>query len=232
MVAGAGVALGAAVLTVRPVLRANARWLLDDPRLFQALQDSAAEVAREREEARLLALQRRHYADLLTPGALPGAGIGVSGRGALVEFVDYNCMPCRQQDRVTTSTAAALDAPVVYVPVALNEGASEIAARVALTVHSKRPDMFPAFHARAMVAPPEIGLEAFQSLLDGLGVKDLFLQDLISSPQVLARRRRCEAFFRATGALGLPAVLVGGALSQGLVDRAWLASQWRTFYSA
>lgn len=150
----------------------------------------------------------------------PGAPVrgNPGGDVAVVEFLDYNCAPCRAAQEAVERLLAEDPGVRLVVRERPTEGpASEAAARAALAVRAQGTEAFRLLHGMMLGLDGPADERPAVVLAQVLGLDDALLLRDMAAPAIeehLAASRRLAA---ALGVEEAPAFVVGDRLLQGAV---------------
>ena len=134
------------------------------------------------------------------------------GDVTLVEFVDYNCMPCRRALPLLLDLIKAdsgLKIFLIHFPM-LGVGSIE-AARIAIALQMQEPgaDKYPAFHEKLLAGPGPANKARALAVAAELGIDAAHLEADAARPEVDAALEEAKRLVRALGLRGIPSYVVG-----------------------
>ena len=143
------------------------------------------------------------------------------GDVALVEFVDYNCMPCRRALPLLLDLIKAdsgLKIFLIHHPI-LGVGSVE-AARIAIALQMQEPgaDKYPAFHEKLLAGPGPANKARALAVAADLGIDAARLEADAARPEVDAVLEEAKRLVRALGLRGIPSYLVGDNIINATPD--------------
>jgi tetratricopeptide (TPR) repeat protein len=142
---------------------------------------------------------------------------------ALVEFVDYNCMPCKRAlplllDLVKADSGLAIF--LIHHPI-LGPGSVE-AARIAIALQMQVPgaEKYPAFHEKLLAGPGPVNKARALAVAAELGIDAARLEADAARPEVDAALEDAKRLVHALGLRGVPSYVVGDNIINGTLDAA------------
>ena len=198
--------------SVREYLLVHPEIVLDDPEISDAIR--RARLSREQDRA---AVARRTvletHADLLTSPLTPSSG-DVGSTVMLIEFFDYQCLPCKASNPDLNQVRAATeDLRIVYGQLPIYGSHSIMAARAAIAAH--RQGRFDAFHDALMNSNTRLDMDSIYATAAEVGLDLEKLRDDMRDPVVLEYLEEVRLLAEALGVTGTPAFIIGDAAPSG-----------------
>lgn len=166
---------------VREYLLQHPEFVLDDEEVSEAIRRTRL----AREEERVARLRRNiieSRADLIHSKLTPASGAADPGV-TLIEFYDYQCLPCRQsQPAVESIRSENPDVRVVYAQLPIYGSHSVLAARAVIAAHQQ--NLFDAFHRALMAADLPLRSDLVYSIAETVGLNLDKLQADIGDPRI------------------------------------------------
>lgn len=197
---------------VRQYLLKHPELVLDDPEIARAI--SSARSMRQREAS---ALRRKSLltenANLLNSALTPTSG-DVGSQVTLIEFYDYQCIPCKasypelEQMRVTEA-----DVRIIYAQLPVFGSYSILAARAAIGAH--RQGLFQAYHDALMTTDTRLDTDSIFAMAAEIGLDTDKLQADMRDPQVIQYLEQMRLLADTLDVTGTPAFIVGDAILRG-----------------
>lgn len=141
----------------------------------------------------------------------------------LVEFVDYNCMPCKRALPLLLDLVRADSGLKIYLihhPI-LGPGSVE-AARIAVALQMQEPgaDKYPAFHEKLLTGPGPVNKARALAVAAELGIDAARLEADMGRPEVDAALEEAKRLVHALGLRGIPSYVVGDNIINSTLDAA------------
>lgn len=197
---------------IEAVVRA---YLLENPEVIM----EALTILETREAERRAAAQARMLEDMRDVlERHPGSPVGGNPDGAItvVEFFDYNCGFCKRA--LPTKQALLDDDPdirYVYKEFPILAESSRYAARMALAIHYRQPDLYESFHTALLEHQGTLTEETVREIARQIGVDlDAALADM-DSPRVTEEIQRNMQVAQALGIGGTPTFVIGSEIIGG-----------------
>jgi hypothetical protein len=198
-------------------LRTTPELLVENQEIVQVAREWAANK-REREEKRARIEILRSHSEFLTEVSPVLVSTLAGVKLDIIEFVDYQCVPCRHSFPVLLRAQEAdPEIRIIYQFLPQMGAASELAARMALAAHLQ--GKFKEFHHGVMQMNAAIGQDSLIAIATRIGLNTDRLNADIHSEKVRAHLKNTHALAEKLGVIGLPSFILGGELiAGGLTD--------------
>ena len=197
---------------VRQYLLEHPELVLDDPEIASAIRS-----ARSMRQQEASALRRKSLlmekANLLNAALTPASG-DAGSQVTLIEFYDYQCIPCKasypelKQIRVTEK-----DIRIIYAQLPIFGSYSILAARAAIGAH--RQGLFQAYHDVLMTTDTRLDADSIFAIAADIGLDIEKLQADMRDPQVIHYLEQMRILADALDVTGTPVFIVGDAILKG-----------------
>jgi protein-disulfide isomerase len=190
--------------------------LLDNPEiLVEALKvyRMRAAIEQQAEDQRtLVSLRPQLEADPLDP-----VGGNPEGAVTVVEFFDYNCPYCRRANPVIAELLEQNpEIRYVYKEFPILAESSHYAARLALAVHRRQPELYEPLHRQLLEQTGRLTEETIQTVADGLGVDLEVILAEMEDPEIAQAIEANLALARTLRITGTPTFIIGERVLKGL----------------
>lgn len=197
---------------VRQYLLEHPELVLDDPEIARAI--SSARSARQH-QAR--ALWRKSIlvknASLLDSALTPASG-DVGSQVTIIEFYDYQCMPCKASyPELKQIKKTEKDVRIIYAQLPVFGSYSTLAARGAIGAH--RQGLFQDYHDALMTANVRLDAGSIFTMAADIGLDIEKLQADMRDPQVIHYLEQMRILADELDVTGTPAFVVGDSILRG-----------------
>jgi tetratricopeptide (TPR) repeat protein len=193
-------------------------YLLRNPRVTQGIEADVTRRMRPQIENRTVI---KSSAAAFVAGKVPLGN--PKGDVTLVEFVDFNCAPCKRAlpmllDLVKSDSGLRI--VMVHYPF-LGPDSVE-AARIALALQMQEAggDKYPAFHEKLLASSGRVGKARALAVAAELGLDAARLEAEAARPEVDAAMEDARRLMRGLGLRGVPSYVIGDNILPGGFDAA------------
>ncbi|CAM80672.1 DsbA family protein [Orientia tsutsugamushi] len=149
---------------------------------------------------------------------LPMVG-NIHGNVIITIFYDYNCKYCKLLNNIVNKLIIENeDIKIIWVPLAILEGLSEHAAKIALAVYEKAPSKFHIFHNKIM-SLTKVTLQDIENILVEAEIDVDKVNDLTNSPNIQNILSMINNIASKCNLNGVPLTVIGNRVYTGLVDK-------------
>ncbi len=193
-------------------------YLFKNPKVMQEIESAAKRRMRPQVENRTVI---RSSAAAFVAGRVPLGN--PNGDVTLVEFTDFNCLPCKRalpmlMDLIKSDSGLRI--VMVHHPI-LGPGSVE-AARIAIALQMQEAgaDKYPAFHEKLISSPGRADKARALAVAAELGLDVARLEADAAKPEVDAAIGDAKRLVHALGMRGIPSYVIGDAILPGELDAA------------
>lgn len=196
-------------------LRSNPDFFLEHPELIE----QAVNLSREREGRLATEVRRRIVSDyaptLFSPTKSPIRGVEHAPL-TLIEFSDYQCIPCKESFRVLENFIETRDdARIVHLQPPIYGSQSILAAKAAVVAHQH--GRFEPYHIALMENSMPVELALIRETMESLGISVDEINEGMSQPEVTSYLGAIRELAEQLGVIGTPTIIVDGAIIRGSV---------------
>ena len=186
--------------------------VLDDPEIARAI-DSARSTRQQEAGALWRKSLLAEKASLLNSTLTPAFG-DVASQVTLIEFYDYQCIPCKASyPELEQMRETEADVRIIYAQLPVFGSYSILAARAAIGAH--RQGLFQAYHDALMTADIRLDTDSIFAMAAEIGLDTEKLQADMRDPQVIDYLEQMRLLADELDVTGTPAFIVGDAILRG-----------------
>jgi tetratricopeptide (TPR) repeat protein len=191
-------------------------YLIKNPKLVHEIEAALRKRMRPPVESRAAL---RSSAAAFVAGKVPLAN--PRGDVTLVEFVDFNCYPCKRALPMLMDLAKSdpgLRIVMIHHPI-LGRGSVESARiAVALQMQDVGADKYPAFHEKLLAGPARVDKARALAVAAELGIDVARLEADAAKPEVDRVLDEARILARSLGLRGVPSYIVGDSIVPSTLD--------------
>jgi protein-disulfide isomerase len=197
---------------VRQYLLEHPELALDDPEIARAIS-----LARSARQGQARALWRKSIlaknASLLDSALTPASG-DIGSQVTIIEFYDYQCMPCKASyPELEQIKKTEKDVRIIYAQLPVFGSYSILAARGAIGAH--RQGLFQAYHDALMTANIHLDMDSIFVMAAEIGLNTEKLEADMRDPQVIHYLEQMRLLADELDVTGTPAFVVGDSILRG-----------------
>ena len=197
---------------VRQYLLEHPELVLDDPEIARAL-DSARSTRQQEASALWRKSLLAEKASLLNSSLTPASG-DVASQVTLIEFYDYQCIPCKASyPELKQLRETEADVRIIYAQLPVFGSYSILAARAAIGAH--RQGLFQAYHDALMTTDIRLDADSIFAMAADIGLDTERLQADMRDPQVIHYLEQMRLLADELDVTGTPAFVIGDAILLG-----------------
>ncbi|HJO05137.1 MAG TPA: thioredoxin domain-containing protein [Acidobacteriota bacterium] len=198
---------------VRRYLSDNPEFLLDNPEILEKVRQAGRERQERRATTARRALLEARARVVVDPELTPVTG-AVDGSVTIVEFSDYQCVPCKASYPVLAAAAASdPELRFVHKQLPVYGSHSVLAARAATAAH--RQGRFEMFHDALMTNTAPLSAERLYELAGAVGLDVDRLREDMRDSQLIAYLAAVKDLAEELGIDATPTFIVGDRLLRG-----------------
>ena len=198
---------------VRRYLTDNPEFLLDNPDLLTAFRAAARARNEQRDAEARRAILDAHADVLINPEMTPAIG-SVAASVTIIEFSDYQCVPCKASyPEIATVAAADGDIQLIHKQLPVYGSHSVLAARAAVAAHWQGG--FVAFHDALMTNTTPLTAEVVYAIAGDMGLDVDLLRGDMRDPRLIEYLAAVRQLAEVLDIDSTPTFIIGDHLVRG-----------------
>ena len=197
---------------LRDYLLEHPEFILDNPEILNAINQARSLRHQEASALRRISVLA-DQADLLNSSLTPATG-DTQPVVTVIEFYDYQCIPCKASyPELEQMRAAETDIRILYAQLPVFGSHSILAARGAIA--AQRQGLFEAYHHALMTAKTRLNMDSIVTMAAEVGLDIDQLQTDMRDPEVIDYLEAMRLLADDLEVTGTPAFIVGDAILRG-----------------